>query len=118
MGLIFHLQPAERLGCFFSLKLRRRVCLALPLFLASLSIGGLAQITTLPATYLASSDTNAPSSRIVAASRAAQTRSFLRGRTLSGSLTAAQAMDGARRQHALMLQQQFLQAFAVGWIGV
>ena len=40
--------------------------------------------------------------------RSAEARHFLRGRTLSGSIASAVAMDAARRQQAAMLRQQGL----------
>ena len=103
MGLIASLQPAEHHWFCFSPRLRRsfrvaasRLSLAATVFAALASIGGFAQSPFRPATQ----------ARVVAASRSSQARHFLRGRTLSGSLSAGQAMDAARRQHVVMLEQQ------------
>jgi hypothetical protein len=100
MGLIASPQLARHTRPF----LRRGV--AGCLFAMSFCVAAVAPIVV----FGQAVSTRTPSSDVVSAeavqSHTVRARRFLGGRTLAGNVSAAQAMDAARRQHAGMLAQQ------------
>jgi Transmembrane protein 131-like N-terminal len=61
---------------------------------------------SMPSAVASSSDSNEHASVALAPSHASRVRRFMGGRTLTGNVSAAQAMVAARQQHAAMLVHQ------------